>query len=452
MKLKYFGTDGVRGAVGREIFNEAWIRRFGYALGAYGKALSGEKPLTVVIGYDTRESSPWIHDLLLEGLNESQAYVYSLKVVPTPAVALNVIELQATLGIVVTASHNPVSDNGIKIFNAQGHKLTVEEEVKIEALLEEVPEQLSMPALQVSYPYDGLGVYVSTIRSLVHQNSFKDYKVVLDCSNGATWQSSPSVLKHFGVDLVVLNDSPDGKNINDGVGSEHPQRMAQAVLEHGADLGIAHDGDGDRVIFCGPDGELIDGDQILGILALDFFDRKVSCSEQLVSTVQSNLGLDNAFAQKGGIVSRVDVGDRNVAERMRETGAPVGGENSGHIILSEFATTGDGLIAATEVLRIMSERGKAIGELAQEITLYPQKVASLRVEAKPELSTIDELSAMTASCEQALNGRGRIMTRYSGTEPKLRFLVEADTEAQADEVLQKITSSAEAGLRRLGAL
>ncbi|MEM9026553.1 MAG: phosphoglucosamine mutase, partial [Verrucomicrobiota bacterium] len=442
MGLKYFGTDGIRGRVGGQVLNEASLRRLGYALGAYGDAIAAGKPLAVVIGFDTRESSPWISEVLIEGLNEHHGYIFNVGVVPTPAVALSVLEHQATFGIVITASHNPSSDNGIKLFNAQGTKLSEAEEAAIEALFEKIPEKAPRPDLRRSSPVDGLGAYITHVRSMMHQQCFANLRIVVDCSHGATSISTPAVLRHFGAEVIVLNDTPNGKNINDGVGSENPSGLAERVLQEKANLGIAHDGDGDRVIFCNEGGEVVDGDQILGILALDRIKRNALEGNTLVATVQSNLGLDSRILAAGGVVVREDVGDRNVAAKMRELDAQLGGENSGHIILSERSTTGDGLIAAIEVIRIICESGKSLSSLAAEIILFPQETHSLRVEQKVPLESLSCLKEDIVRQERSLGKFGRILIRYSGTEPKLRFLVEAKTSTKAAEILQSLIENA----------
>lgn len=452
MGLKYFGTDGVRGPVRGALLNEAWIRRFGYALGAYGKRIAEGKLLTVVVGHDTRGSSISILDYLLEGINEHQGYVLNLGIVPTPAVALSVIENHATLGIVITASHNPASDNGIKLFSAQGTKLDVSEEAAIEALVEEVGTVAERPDLRRSFPLDGLGSYITHVRSLMHQQCFKKLKVVVDCSHGATSQSTPAVLRHYGADVVVLNADPDGENINDGVGSEYPDGLTKAVVHHKADVGIAHDGDGDRVVLCDADGTIIDGDQVLGILSKSWFARKRDDAKVLVATVQSNLGLDAYVNALGGTVERVDVGDRNVAAKMRELGACIGGESSGHIILSERSTTGDGLIAAIEVMQIICESQESLGSLAQNIRLFPQETYSLRVAEKLPLESLESLQKAIDAWTCKLADEGRIMIRYSGTEAKLRFLVEAKSSELAAKVLQNLISEAESDLGAANAL
>ncbi|MGB0373243.1 MAG: phosphoglucosamine mutase [Opitutales bacterium] len=451
MGLKYFGTDGIRGRVGGAIFNEAWIRRLGYALGVYGQKIANGKPLTIVVGRDTRESGSWISETLLEGLNEHHGYIFNVGVVPTPAVALSVIDNHATFGIVITASHNPATDNGVKLFSAQGTKLSPEEEAEIEAIFDSLPEMPERHELRRSYPIDGLGAYVTRVRSLMHQQCFRSLKIAVDCSNGATSESTPAVLKHFGAEVVVLNDSPNGMNINEGVGSEHTEALSEVVVRENADMGFAHDGDGDRVIFCDAGGKIVDGDQAIGILAKDLIAQNRLPGNAVVSTVQSNLGLDSAIKAAGGRVSRVDVGDRNVAALMRKSGARLGGENSGHIILGDRSTTGDGLIAAIELIRIYQESNETLEELAGSIKLFPQKTYSLEVAEKPPLETMENLRACIEEVTDTLGDTGRVMIRYSGTEPKLRFLVEAETNDEANTVLQSLIKSAERDLEVLGA-
>ena len=448
-KPKFFGTDGIRGPVDGPILNESWVRAFGYALGAYGARKANGKPLTVIIGRDTRESGSWIHDLLLEGLNAHQGLVYSLGVVPTPAVAYAVVRERATLGVVITASHNPASDNGIKIFNAFGHKLDIEEELLIESGID--PNNLSEAnlSLRQAYPMDGLGAYITHMRSLCHQKCFRDFKIVVDCSHGATSESTPRVLKHFGAEVVLINAEPDVTNINVDAGSEYPQKMAERVVAEGADLGIAHDGDGDRVVFADAQGCVIPGEQILGLLVLRKLQNKKLNRSPLVTTVQSNLGLDKVVTESGGSVVRSDVGDRNVAALMRASGSLIGGENSGHYIIGDYSTTGDGLMAAIEVLRILDSSSETLGELASRVSLFPQVTSALKVHVKPPLEELVGLQKAITEQNSRLAGSGRVMIRYSGTEPKLRFLVEAETLTVAEDVLQKLELSAASDFSKL---
>ncbi|MGB0414483.1 MAG: phosphoglucosamine mutase [Coraliomargarita sp.] len=447
---KYFGTDGIRGAVGSECINEVFAFRMGYALGEYLNGSEDGTPRHVVIGRDTRLSGQDLGDAMTRGLNARGVYVHDLGIVPTPAVAQVVIERHADLGVVITASHNPYTDNGIKLFDAAGCKFSQDEELNIEGFIEkaqsiEVDSQQS--ASGESYPLDGASYYINKISSLMHQNCMCKLKIVLDVANGATCETSPAVFRQLGANLVLIGDNPDGENINAGVGSEHPELLGEAVRKHGANVGIAHDGDGDRLVVCDENGDAVDGDVILGLFGLYALRSGALAEKTLVATIQSNLGLDAAIKREGGEVQRVDIGDRNVAARMREIGSNFGGENSGHIIFSDFASTGDGLLAALKLVDLMCKTGKPLSELATEVSLFPQFTANLKVEDKLPLESLKTVQAAVKTIEAELGDQGRVLIRYSGTEPKLRLLVEGPEADAVDAALESLKNACKADLR-----
>lgn len=441
---KYFGTDGIRGRYGEPIMCAALAYRLGCALGIYLKKTRPDKAHHVVIGRDTRASGEILCDALIAGLNQSDVYVYHSNVVPTPAVAQAVLELQADLGVVVTASHNPACDNGIKLFDHLACKLDDTQELMIEALLEAEPEPKSAAELPLpkSYPFDASSFYVNYLRSLMDQHCLRDWHIVLDLANGSAAGTTPAVFRRWGATLHLIGDYPNGDNINAGVGSECPQLLASAVLEQKANIGIAHDGDGDRLVVCDETGSIVDGDIMLALFGRYAMLSGALKAGVLVATIHSNLGLDRALRDVGGRVVRVDVGDRNVAKCMRELGANIGGESSGHIIFSDFATTGDGLLAAIKIIELMRQTGKTLSSLRKEVTLFPQRTLNLRVTKKSPLADLPALQAAIQAVESQFGEDGRVLVRYSGTEPKLRLLVEGTDEALIDAALKSIETAA----------
>lgn len=435
---KYFGTDGIRGKFGGEFINPDFAYRVGSALGCFLAQKNSSTGYNVIIGRDTRISGPELTDALTRGLNAHSVFVHDTGIVPTPAVAQAVIEQHADLGIAITASHNPASDNGIKLFNSKGHKYDEVIEAQIEALIDAEKNPPKVLPLPKSYPLDGASFYINYLRSLMDQNCMCSWNIVLDTANGATCETSPAVFKRWGAALHLIGNNPDGENINLGVGSEYPTALGESVRAHAANIGIAHDGDGDRLVVCDEKGEVVDGDVLLGIFGLYALRSGALNQETLVATIQSNLGLDAAIRQAGGRVERVDIGDRNVASKMREIGSNIGGENSGHIIFSDFASTGDGLLAAVKLIDLMCKTHKTLSELAKEVTLFPQKTLNLKVEDKRPLEGLAKLTAAIEQVESGFGEDGRVLVRYSGTEPKLRLLVEGKNEKDVVKALAKI--------------
>ena len=439
---KYFGTDGIRGRFGDSLICPQFAYRLGCALGNYLTKTRLEKTPTIVVGRDTRASGVALSEALISGLNRDDIYVHDASVVPTPAIARAVLDHHADLGIAITASHNPSCDNGIKLFDHKACKLDDAQELLIESLIDKEPEPPMDLPLAKSYPLDASGFYINYLRSLMDQDCLSDWRIVLDLANGATVKTTPAVFQRWGAETLFIGDKPDGLNINDGVGSECPAQLAQAVLQHGARIGIAHDGDGDRLVVCDEGGTIVDGDIILALFGRYALKAGALKSGTLVSTIHSNLGLDHAVRDAGGRVDRVDVGDRNVANRMRELGANIGGESSGHIIFSDLATTGDGLLAAVKIIELMRTTGKALSELRKEITLFPQSTSNLKVAEKRPLADLESLQSVIKATEQDLGDEGRVLVRYSGTESKLRLLVEGEDDLQVAEAIKAIEGAA----------
>lgn len=445
MTRKYFGTDGVRGPYGGPVINENFASRLGFAVATWLRQktnLGPAKPLAVLIGRDTRFSGAALETAIVRGLYSGGAQPVSLGVLPTPAVSRAVREQRAGLGVVITASHNPADDNGIKFFGPSGMKLTDEHELEIESMLPGA-------AITASVPFeatDGVQAYIMATSQLLPKHALAGWRIVLDTAHGATCATSPQVLRALGAEVSAIGNSPDGRNINAGVGSEHPEQLAARVLAEGARLGIAHDGDGDRCVLCDERGAVLDGDEILTILALHALKHGKLRNNILVVTVQSNLGVDAAVTAAGGRVFRTAVGDRYVIERMLAVDAALGGESSGHVVCSEISPTGDGLVAALKVIEVMVATGKPLSELRQALKKYPQLTAALKVREKKPLERLPKLRSAIADLERELGAQGRVLVRWSGTEAKLRLLVEGPTDAVVHAGLDRLAAAAKSEL------
>lgn len=447
---KYFGTDGIRGKFGDPHMCPVFAFRLAVALAQYLKQTRQSEYLCVVIGRDTRISGVSIAEAMVAGFNRHSIGVLDGGVIPTPAVAGSVIEKKADLGIAVTASHNPAHDNGIKLFDSNGRKFDESEECVIEQLLDEVPSPMIAWPSAKSDPLDASAFYINYVRSLMEPNCLAGWKIVLDTANGATFQTSPAVIRWWGAEIHIIGDEPDGSNINADVGSEYPEQLALAVIKQNADIGIAHDGDGDRLVVCDETGTLIDGDILLALLGAHAMQSGLLKANTLVATIHSNLGLDRVVSEAGGSVERVDVGDRNVAKAMRELGSNLGGESSGHIIFSDFATTGDGLLAAVKVIELMLQTGKRLSALRGEVTMFPQATKNLKVAEKLPVSELEELNRVKKQLEDNFGTDGRVLIRYSGTEPKLRMLVEGVDPLLVEQAIARLEVAARADLSIIG--
>ena len=446
---KLFGTDGIRGQANRYPVNSELALRLGKAL---GKRLSahGYGSARAVIGKDTRLSGYMLETALTSGLVSAGCDVFLVGPVPTPAVAHLTRSLAADVGIMLTASHNPYDDNGIKIFSPLGYKLEDEEEDEITRLVLET--DLNTDAIrsdQLGKAYrldDARGRYIEFAKSTIDNEKLSGFKVVLDCANGAAYDIGPWIFRELGATIIKTGVSPDGLNINAKCGALHPKGIAKLVQEHGADIGIALDGDADRVIFADAGGAIVDGDRVLAACAIAFKKRGMLANDPLVVTRMSNRGLHDAMRRHGITVEVTDVGDRYVIDAMRKGNHSLGGEKSGHLIFHSHATTGDGIISALQVMRMMKQEGKTLAQLADCMTEYPQRLVSLKVTEKKPLHEVPVLAAAIKACEDGLKESGRVIVRYSGTESKIRLVVEARESALVDTWIAKLTQAVHDGL------
>jgi phosphoglucosamine mutase len=449
MQRLYFGTDGVRGPYGGPVVNEDFAARLGAA--AAGWLVSrGVQSGRVLIGRDTRASGASLAGALGAGVFAGGSRAVALGIVPTPAVSRAVRLGGAALGAVVTASHNPASDNGVKFFGPDGSKLSDSDEAEIESRLPAAGSVAGPGAGDREMPGESiLEAYVEAASGILPPGSLRGWKIAVDTANGATCSSSPTVLWALGAKIAGLGDHPDGLNINQGVGSEHPEALAERVVSSGSRLGIAHDGDGDRCVLCDELGAILDGDELLAILATHALNQGTLAGKTLVVTVQSNLGLDAAVEAAGGRVIRTAVGDRYVAERMRAEGAVLGGESSGHILCFDFGPTGDGLAAALRVIGVMLDTGRPLSELRRVLSKFPQLSVALSVREKRPLESLPALAREIRALERELGDRGRVLVRYSGTEPKVRLLVEGPADKVVRSGMERLCAAARADLEVL---
>jgi phosphoglucosamine mutase len=448
---KIFGTDGVRGTANTEPVTAETALKLGRAAGHVFKTLEsqprGRGRHKIVLGKDTRLSGYMLENALSSGILSMGVDVLFIGPLPTPGVAYVTRSLRADAGIVITASHNPYDDNGIKFFRADGYKLDDKIEYQIESLvfsgeIENIRPTADAIGKAVRID-DALGRYIEYAKaSFPRGMTLEGLRIVVDCAHGAAYKSTPCVLRELGAEVIVHGNQPDGKNINRDCGSMVPTLMCQQVREHRADLGIAHDGDADRVLLCDENGALIDGDDLMAIAGLDLLAQGKLAKRTLVSTVMSNAGLDAAFAAAGGRVVRAGVGDRKVIDEMLRHGFNLGGEQSGHVIFRDYSTTGDGLVAALQILRIMRSRELPLSKLAQCWTRFPQMVTNIIVREKRPFEDLAEVGQLTADAEAELKTQGgRVFLRYSGTEPKARLLIEGRDRATLEKWTHKISEA-----------
>ncbi len=427
---KLFGTDGIRGKANRYPITAEMALMVGKAT-AKVFSTSGKR-CRAVLGKDTRLSGYMLETALTSGLLSMGMEVLQVGPMPTPAVAHLTRSMNADCGIMITASHNPAEDNGIKLFSSDGFKLPDEVEMEIEKyILSGTLNSDDIPAGAIGKAYrldDARGRYIEFAKSPCHVR-LNNLKVVVDCANGAAYSLAPLIFRELGAEVVEYGVKPDGMNINDNCGALHPEKLSQLVREHHADCGIALDGDADRVIFCDENGEEVNGDRIIGMLALEMKRKGRLNSDTVVVTGMSNLGLHRAMKAAGIHVEVTDVGDRYVIERMRENNFNIGGEQSGHIIFSDYSTTGDGIISALHVMELMVTSGKKLSELASFMTVFPQEIRSIAVARKTPFNELVKLPEVIAECGKQLGDSGRTIVRYSGTENKIRVLVEAEKAA-----------------------
>ncbi len=439
MMGKYFGTDGVRG-----VANEGLTPELAFKLGRYGgyiltKHASG-KP-QVLIGRDTRVSGHMLENALVAGLLSIGADVMLLGVISTPGVAYLTRAMSADAGVMISASHNPVEDNGIKFFGGDGYKLSDEQEAEIEELLDKETDELPRPTganLGTVTDYkEGGQKYIQYLKQTVDED-FTDIHVALDCAHGATSSLATHLFADLDADISSMGSSPNGLNINDGCGSTHPEVLAKFVVDKGADIGLAFDGDGDRLIAVDENGEIVNGDQILFILARHLKEEGRLDKNTVVSTIMSNLGFYKAIGDNGLESVKTAVGDRYVVEEMKKNGYNLGGEQSGHIIMLDYNTTGDGLLTALQLVNVLKITGRTLSDLASEVKMFPQELVNVRVTDKHAVTDNAKVAAVISEVEKDMAGNGRVLVRPSGTEPLVRVMVEAQSEEEASRYVNRI--------------
>ncbi len=442
MSRKYFGTDGIRGKVGESPITPDFVMRLGYAagrvlIGLESNLAKGAHP-AVLIGKDTRISGYMLEAALEAGLSAAGVDVLLTGPMPTPAIAYLTRALRAQAGIVISASHNPYYDNGIKFFSAQGTKLPDEVELAIEAELDKPMQVMESAKLGKARRIDdAAGRYVEFCKSTFPNNlDLRGLKIVLDCAHGATYHVAPPVFHELGAEVVTIGSQPDGLNINKDVGSTHPQALQKAVVAQQADLGIAFDGDGDRVMMVDAQGRLLDGDQLLYIIALSLYG-KGKLKGGVAGTLMTNLALEHALAKHQIPFGRAKVGDRYVLELLQQKNWQLGGENSGHILTLDKHTSGDAIIAALQVLQALIVTGKSLAEMGDALPLYPQVLINVTTKTKLDL-TLEPIQLAVKNAEETLNGAGRVLLRASGTEPKIRVMVEGQDRVLVQQLAEEI--------------
>ena len=443
MSRKYFGTDGIRGTVGQHPITADFMLKLGYAA---GKVLTHNTKVKkrVLIGKDTRVSGYMFESALEAGLIAAGVNVDMLGPMPTPAIAYLTRAFRASAGIVISASHNPVGDNGIKFFSADGFKLDDDIELGIEALIDQpliTNDSFTLgKARRIS---DATGRYVEFCKgSLPSQFNLAGFKIVLDCANGATYNAAPKVFKELGAHTITMATEPNGFNINDKCGSTYMEGLCARVVEENADFGIALDGDGDRVLFSDANGEIVDGDELIYIIAQHRLQSGQGCNG-VAGTLMSNLGLELALKDLNIPFLRTKVGDRYVVEALKDNDWNLGGEASGHVLCSDLNTTGDGIVAALQVIRAISDSGKPLAELKLGMSKFPQTMINVRLAKKVDITENNAINAAVAEAEQKLAGRGRVLLRPSGTEPLIRVMAEGDDQALVEQQVKAIAKIVE---------
>jgi len=439
MSRKYFGTDGIRGEIGKAPLTPDFVLKLGWAA---GKVLAAQGSSLVVIGKDTRISGYMLESALEAGLVAAGVNIRLLGPMPTPAVAYLTRTFRASAGIVISASHNPFQDNGVKFFSSEGTKLCDKTELKIEEYLDKQIETVTSEQLgKVERVDDAAGRYIEFCkRAIPTEVTLDGLRIVVDCANGATYHISPHVFAELGANVITIAAKPNGVNINDNCGATSLATLQASVKENQADLGIALDGDGDRLMMIDHKGEVVDGDEILAIIAAH---RLPNIGQHVVGTLMSNLGLEKSIINMGLNFHRADVGDRYVMDIMRQTGGMLGGESSGHIIVRDRISTGDGTIAALQVLHALIETGKPLHDLKKVMTKYPQTLVNVRIKKKIDLANNAPIQVAVKTAESQMGDRGRVLLRASGTEPLIRVMVEAEEEAETKELANMIASVVE---------
>ena len=449
MAKKYFGTDGIRGKVGEHPITPEFVMRLGYAAGRVfvglqqGSLAKGAHP-TVLIGKDSRISGYMLEAALEAGLTAAGVNAMLTGPMPTPAIAYLTRALRAQAGIVISASHNPYDDNGIKIFSSEGEKLGDEIEHAIEAELEKPMQVMESSKLgKAKRIDDAAGRYIEFCKSTFPNNmDLRGLKIVLDCAHGATYHVAPPVFHELGAEVIAIGNQPDGLNINLNVGSTHPQALQKAVVEHQADMGIAFDGDGDRVLMVDANGQILDGDQLLYIIALGLY-AKGKLKGGVAGTLMTNLALEHALQKHQIPFGRANVGDRYVLELLKEKNWQLGGENSGHILTLDKHTSGDAIIAALQVLHALKRSGKTLAQMGEALPLYPQVLINVTTKKKLDLQ-LPAIQAAVKQAEDELKNAGRVLLRASGTEPKIRVMVEGQDAVLVQQLAARIAGVVEA--------
>jgi phosphoglucosamine mutase len=429
MAQQLFGTDGVRGTAGEFPLDPPTVARLGAAL---VRAMPpGDRPLRFVLGRDTRESGAWIERELARGIHSAGAQITSVGIIPTPAVAYITRAMGYDAGLVISASHNPFEDNGIKVFSGRGEKFTETLERQVEAIVADASWQVDAAADAAPDTADVVEAYIAhALLALPEPRRLGPMRIAVDTANGATTTVAPKLFTALGFEVHLLGNAPDGRNINLRCGSTHPDLLADAVRAHACRMGVAFDGDGDRAIFVDADGTVVDGDAVLLMCARQMKAAGRLTGNGIVATVMSNIGLEMALRESGIEMVRCAVGDKYVMEEMLKRGLALGGEQSGHIIFSEHLFTGDGIVTALSVLRVMAETGRELKDLASELVTYPQVLVNVRVRERKDLTSVPAIAACMARVERQLDGEGRLLVRYSGTEPLLRVMIEGRDQAQ----------------------
>ena len=445
MPMRLFGTDGMRGKVNSDVMTADMALRLGLAAGM--RFRKGERPHRVVIGKDTRLSGYMLESALAAGLTAAGMHVIMTGPLPTPAISFLTRNMRADLGVVISASHNPYFDNGIKFFDSDGYKLP-------DQIENEISDMVLNPDFKWRYPAsdklgratkieDAGGRYIVYTKSCFPSRlTLEGLRIVVDCANGASYKIAPLALEELGAEVFRIGCDPNGLNINDHCGSLYPEVVAARVQELRADIGLALDGDADRLIVVDERGSILDGDQLMALCARSMMERDELPGNTLVATVMSNLALEIFMRERGGRLLRTPVGDRYVVEAMRREGAMLGGEQSGHLIFHNYSTTGDGLLAALQILRVMREKERPLSELAGLISPFPQRLVNVRIEKRKPLDSCEELMAVKGKIEDDLGDRGRVILRYSGTEPVLRVMVEGENADKVSMYAEELADAA----------
>lgn len=445
VEKKLFGTDGVRGVANIDPMTTETAMQLGRAAAFVFKHEANRRH-RIVIGKDTRLSGYMIENALVAGICSMGVDVLVVGPLPTPGIAFITSSMRADAGVVISASHNPYQDNGIKFFSKTGYKLPDELELKIEELIiNHRLDELRPIADEVGKAYridDAIGRYVVFLKNTFPKDlDLQGLRIVLDCAHGAGYKVAPCVLTELGAEVIPIGVKPDGTNINEGCGSMHPEVMAEKVREYRADLGIALDGDADRVIFVDEHGIEVDGDHIMALCGTEMIKAGELKKKTVVATVMSNMGLDIAMKKAGGKVIRTDVGDRYVVEEMLKNDYNLGGEQSGHMIFLDHNTTGDGILSALQVLAIIQRTGKPLSELSQVMTSLPQVLVNVKVRKKADLQTIAPIKKVIDEVEDELGGKGRVLVRYSGTEPLLRVMIEGEDQGRIEVLAEQVAAA-----------